>query len=98
MTTSTLNPSRGSEENHHIYGTWLALMALTALSWWLGAEHGFDSRNLVAVIVLVVAFAKVYVVGHSFMELRNAAPALRRIYAAWCVVVCTTVAGLYLAS
>lgn len=67
--------------------TWAILMSLTALSWWLGSAHGLGAA-LATTAILLIAFAKVFVVGNSFMELRHAAPALRRGFAGWCMLAC----------
>jgi len=47
-------------------------------------------------LVVILAFAKVLLVGHSFMELQHAAPALQTAFLAWCAVICTTVVTIYL--
>lgn len=83
----------------YVGGAWLVLMALTAISWWVGADHdiaGFG-RDFAMIGILVLSFAKIYVVGHSFMELREAAPWLTRIFTTWCVALCVVLSGMYLA-
>ena len=76
---------------------WGLLVGATALSWWLGTDHGVDDQKLAAVAVLLVAFVKVRFVGMYFMELRNAPIPLRLIFEGWCIVVCAGVIGMYLA-
>ena len=69
---------------------WAALVAATALSWWLGPGHGLLLPTRVAAgVVLLVAWVKVWFVGAEFMELR-AAPWLRRGVATWLTVVGAT--------
>jgi hypothetical protein len=74
---------------------WLLLVVATLLSWYLGDGHG--AREVATVGVLVVAFAKVYLVGRYFMELRDAPRALRYGFAGWCAVMCVVLSTLYLA-
>jgi Prokaryotic Cytochrome C oxidase subunit IV len=73
---------------------WLVLMAATLVSWYLGDGHG--SPQLATVLVIAVAFIKVYLVGHSFMELRNAPIPLRAAFGGWAAVVCLALVALYL--
>jgi len=73
---------------------WAALMAATLTSWYLGDGHG--AAKAATIGVLAVAFAKVFLVGRYFMELRDAPPALRRLFAGWVVVVCSVLVTMYL--
>ena len=76
---------------------WVGLMLATALSWWLGTDHGLgDNRSLTTALILLVAFIKVRFVGSYFMELRHAPTLLKRAFDAWVVVVCAAVVGIYL--
>ncbi len=64
---------------------WIGLVVVTLVSWWAGVHHpptGAGAR-VVAAGVLVVAFAKAWVVGREFMELRHAPTFLRRAFDAW---------------
>ncbi len=82
-----------AHSSHHIQWiltSWLGLVGLTVVSWWLGFEHGSDSMWIIAAL-MVLAFAKVFLVGHSFMEVRTAPPILRRVFAWWCVAACVVV-------
>ncbi|WP_226358632.1 cytochrome C oxidase subunit IV family protein [Pseudonocardia sp. ICBG601] len=65
---------------------WVGLMAVTILSWYWADTH--DLSSLVNSGIILLAFIKVYLVGHYFMELRNAPPLLRVTFTAWCVVIC----------
>lgn len=79
---------------------WLLLIGLTLLSWWLGAGHGLgaDSHTAAGIVVLVVAFAKVRLVGRYFMELRDAPWPLLLSFEAYCAVVCAAVVAFLVAS
>lgn len=93
MVTMTLD-----KHKTYVVGAWGVLMVLTAVSWWLGLDHdmaGLGTR-FAAISILVVTFAKIYVVGHAFMELREAAPWLQYLFRAWCAAVCLTLCILYL--
>jgi len=74
----------------------LVLVAATVTSWYLGDGHGAAKAATVGVIA--VAFAKVYLVGHHFMELRHAPTPLRLVFGGWVVVVCTALVVMYLAT
>jgi hypothetical protein len=78
----------------HAGRAWLALMGATLVSWYLGDGHG--APQLATVVVIAVAFAKTYVVGHSFMDLRDAPLPLRRVFGGWVVIVCLALIALYL--
>jgi heme/copper-type cytochrome/quinol oxidase subunit 4 len=79
-------------------GAWAVLMALTLASWWLGADHGPAGLGLdvTMVSILVLTFAKIAVVGHSFMELRESARWLTRTFFGWCVGMCLVLSVMYL--
>ena len=58
---------------------WLALLAATALSWWLGASGWLARAGLAGVALLfALAWVKALAVLLDFMELRHAPPAWRR--------------------
>ncbi|MDT5015792.1 MAG: hypothetical protein QOD39_1952 [Mycobacterium sp.] len=73
---------------------WLALVAVTIVSWAVGADHEIGSG--IAVFVLALAAIKVRFVGLDFMELRNAPLLLRGIFEAYCIVLWMVLAGMYL--
>jgi len=75
---------------------WLILIAATLFSWWMGTDHGFKNEDLVGSLVLLVAFIKVRFVGLYFMEHRHSPIPLRIIFEVWCLVVCSTVIGMFL--
>ncbi|MDG4665768.1 cytochrome C oxidase subunit IV family protein [Mycobacterium sp. 236(2023)] len=74
--------------------SWLFLVALTVVSWAVGAEHGTGS--MVAVLVLGIAAIKVRLVGLDFMELRHAPLPLRIAFEGYCVGIWALLSGLYL--
>jgi hypothetical protein len=73
---------------------WLALVAVTIVSWAVGADHEVGSG--VAVVVLALAVIKVRFVGLDFMELRNAPLLLRGVFEAYCIILWMVLAGMYL--
>jgi len=83
----------------YVIVAWVVLMVLTAASWWLGAEHDLAGlgRALSMITILVLTFAKIGVVGHSFMEMRESAPWLTRTFFGWCLVMCVALSVMYLA-
>ena len=87
-----------SSRDSAVTPVWVLLMIATAASWSLAAHHEIGSHRVVTVAVLVVAFAKVGLIGLYFMELRHAPPLLRNIFHAWYLAVCSLVVGIYLAS
>jgi hypothetical protein len=82
----------------YVWGAWLVLMALTAASWWVSADHEIAALGLKLsmVSILVLTFAKIFVVGHVFMEIRESAPWLMRLFLTWCIGLCVTLSVLYL--
>jgi hypothetical protein len=81
----------------YIIGAWLALVALTLLSWWFGAHHAVGAPGVKGIdtAILLVAFTKMFVVAHAFMEHRHAARWLRLSFAGWYVLVCGALLALY---
>ncbi len=73
---------------------WLALVVVTLVSWGVGADHEIGSG--IAVFVLALAVIKVRFVGLDFMELRNAPLLLRGTFEAYCVLLWSVLAGMYL--
>ncbi|MBE1552110.1 hypothetical protein GGC64_006197 [Mycobacterium sp. OAS707] len=73
---------------------WLALVAVTILSWAVGADHEVGSG--IAVVVLALAAIKVRFVGLDFMELRDAPLLLRGVFEAYCIILWMVLAGMYL--
>lgn len=77
---------------------WAVLVAATLLSWLLGASHGeaADSARIGTAIALLLAFAKAWIVGQEFMELRHAPLVLRAAFGGWVLVVGATLTTMYL--
>ncbi len=72
------------------------LVIATLISYSVGAEHGVDNNRVATVLVLTIAFAKAYMVGLYFQELRHAPLWLRTLFRGWCLVGWTAVVGIYL--
>jgi len=99
MTVSQAEPAGADRKKlTYVVAAWSVLMGLTAASWWFGADHQVAGLGIdfSMVAILVLTFAKIYVVGHSFMELHEAAQWLHRTFASWCVILCLTLSVLYL--
>lgn len=81
----------------HVIGAWGLLMALTAVSWRLGADHDITGlgRDFAMISILVVTFTKIYIVGYSFMEIREAKRWLQNLFRVWCLAVGCTLCILY---
>ena len=100
MTTTTpavRKPVAPTTNVTYIVGAWAVLMAMTLLTWWLGADHGLASFGVKGIdaVILIVTFGKIFIVGHAFMEHRHAARWLRFSFAAWCAVTCGALVALY---
>jgi len=74
--------------------TWLFLVALTAVSFAVGVEHGTGS--LVVLAVLAIATVKMRLVGLDFMQLRQAPIALRAAFEVYCVALWAVLSCIYL--
>lgn len=85
--TTTLVPMR-------VWVVWVALMAATVASWYLGDDHG--ARRAASVGILLLAFGKVYLVAEHFMDVRRAPLVLRLLVAGWTVAITTTLVAMYL--
>ena len=62
---------------------WLLLVGATLLSYLSQLEAMRGNARLVGSAILIIAFAKVWLIGMRFMELNEAIPALRLGYTAW---------------
>jgi len=76
---------------------WIALMAATCVTWWLGTGHvgAGEYALLAAVATIVIAFVKIILVGFEFMELREAPFLLRAAFSFWVVGVGSTAVVLF---
>ena len=66
------------------------LVIATGVGWWLGQTSQANTMPLATAGVIVVAFAKVWVVAFQFMELRHAPRWLRHGFDAWIIGICGT--------
>ena len=67
---------------------WLILVAATLLSF-ESMLLGGDGARLARCAILIIAFAKVALVGLEFMDLRNAPLLLRLPFLGWAIIACT---------
>lgn len=75
---------------------WVVLMLATCVSWWLAHGGGPVPGHVAAsMVIVVVAFAKIRLIGLYFMELRDAPVALRALFEAYVAVVGGGVIGMY---
>jgi hypothetical protein len=78
---------------------WMALSAVTIVTWLLGhAEQGYGHNATVAVAlaILAIAFCKVFLIIRHFMEVRSGPPWLRVFVDAWAVVLAGMIVAVYL--
>ncbi|HEX4107372.1 MAG TPA: cytochrome C oxidase subunit IV family protein [Solirubrobacteraceae bacterium] len=92
---STLNATKSWFTSHPAGGTWAVLMLASLLSFGFG--DGLGPAKLATVACFIVAYAKVNLIGHSFMELHGAPKGLRIAFAGFTVFVGTVLIVLYLA-
>lgn len=81
---------------HRLTLSWLSLLALTLLGWWLGHQATFaliQGQWLLWVIVLLSAVKGQWVIDH-FMGLRTAPTWLRLAVSGWLLAVLTAMALL----
>jgi hypothetical protein len=76
---------------------WLALVAATVLSWGLGTGSSSPPHITASVLILVVAFVKVRLIGAHFMELRQAPLFLKTLFDLYCLILCLTLIGVFVA-
>ena len=77
---------------------WLALVAVTLLSWWLGSLHRqreFQSSAPITYAVISIAAIKVRVIVREFMEVRSAPRSLRRLTDGWTVFALAALLVIY---
>jgi len=74
---------------------WLLLVGATLFSWGLGHGVALPDPRQAGVVILIVAFVKVWFVFFEFMEVRHAPSSLRNVVRAWIGIVCTTVIVIY---
>jgi apolipoprotein N-acyltransferase len=77
---------------------WLALSAISVLSWWIGSSHGreaFIPDAAITFSVLAIALIKVRVIMREFMEVRHAPVLLCRLTDIWLSLTAVTLLGTY---
>ncbi|MCV7423123.1 cytochrome C oxidase subunit IV family protein [Mycobacterium yunnanensis] len=87
-------------DTQRITATWIALSVVTIITWVLGhVERGFDERStaVVALVVLAIAFGKVWLIIRHFMDVRSAPRWLKVFTDVWLLVLGVSVVSLYLA-
>lgn len=93
MTTPTTSTIRA------LTGAWLALCAVTVISWWLAPGHAGGSATAsvpLTVTAVTLAVIKGRVIARSFMEVRFAPAWLRRATDAWLVTLWASILTIYL--
>lgn len=78
----------------NLTAVWAVLVTATLVSWYFGIGHGVSSR-VASSIVIIVAIAKIYLVGHYFMDLRRAPTPLRWGFDSYCVALCGALLYIY---
>lgn len=73
---------------------WLVLVGATLLSFATLSLPGHATVRALGAANVVIAFAKVWLVGHEFMELRRAPAWLRRLFTGWACFAGAALAGL----
>ncbi len=77
---------------------WVVLVMMTILSWYLSLDltAGIDNAHKYTTTgIFLLAFFKVRLVIIHFMELGNAPLALRGLFEAWVVIVCSLLISMY---
>ena len=90
----SLQTHASAGESRTLVLVWAGLVALTLASWWF-RDHGLGARAAI-VAILAIAFVKVFLVGHTFMEIHRGPKALRVVFTAWCAVACATLVTMAL--
>lgn len=75
---------------------WFFLIGGALMSTDLGTGHGISSHQVASVVIMLVAFTKVFLVGMYFMELREAPNVLRGVFTGYCLLVFSVVTGMFL--
>jgi hypothetical protein len=75
---------------------WLALSAVTLLSWWIGSSRGRPGLDAAVTFgVLAIAALKVRLIITEFMEARQAPRLLRRLTDAWLALLLASLLAIY---
>lgn len=79
--------------------TWLVLVVITVLAWWLAPGHSggpVEPSIPITVTVIALSAVKARLIIRNFMEVRTAPIWLRRTTDTWLAVLCTAVLVIYL--
>ncbi len=77
---------------------WLALVAVTLISSWIGSSHGhgeFRANPLITYGVILFAAIKIRVIVREFMEVRHAPRLLQRLMDGWTVFLVVALLAIY---
>jgi hypothetical protein len=77
---------------------WVLLVAVTFVSWWVGARAARDGAAIslpVTTVVVLIALVKARLVFWHFMEVRTGPSWLRAACGSWLVGVAVTLVALY---
>ncbi|ORV81160.1 cytochrome C oxidase subunit IV family protein [Mycolicibacterium iranicum] len=88
-----------ARDNRAITTVWLALTAITVVSWWLAPGHsgGHAGASVpITIAAIVLGFVKCRLIVGYFMEVRTAPKWLRHSTDAWLVTLWTAVLVIYL--
>ena len=101
MTTATPDTTPTSSRNTRaVTIAWVALSAITIVSWWLAPGHGASTPAVasvpITVAVVLLGFVKGRLIIRYFMELRRAPRWLRLSTDAWLTVLWVAILAIYL--
>lgn len=88
---------RSKRERRLLY-VWLALCAITVLSWLLGREHPGSHASASAAVAysaLLIAAVKVRVIVREFMEAQHTSPKLQLAMDAWLLLLSAALITIY---
>jgi hypothetical protein len=88
----------GANPEKRLLVVWLALVAVTLISWWIGSNPGTRegaSSTPVTYGVLSIAAIKIRVIMREFMEVRHAPTPWRRLTDGWTLSVIVALLAIY---
>ncbi|MCZ0729812.1 cytochrome C oxidase subunit IV family protein [Mycolicibacterium iranicum] len=88
-----------ARDNRAITTVWLALTAITVVSWWLAPGHsgGHAGASVpITIAAIMLGFVKCRLIVRYFMEVRTAPKWLRHSTDAWLATLWTAVLVIYL--
>jgi hypothetical protein len=72
-----------------LIATWIVLVGVTLLAWWIGARHGagpLHTDAAVAIGAIAITLVKVRIIMREFMDVRSAGARLKHVTDAWLAV------------